>query len=372
MIDRGWRGAGLGGLVLVALLIPSGTEPWAQGRGAFEVSGVAVDVTAETAAAAREKALLEGEARAFRHLLERLTLRGDHDRLPDLGGDEISTYVLDFAIAEEKTSAVRYLARLDFRFKADDVRRLLTDYGLRFAETSSKPLLVLPVYQAVAAMRLWDDPNPWLEAWKALPPADGLVPLVLPLGDLMDIAAIGVDQAVNGDVQRLAAVAGRYNTADVLVARAILRTGVTGLPEIEVVVSRHGSVAERRSVVAALAAQPGETVEAVLRRAAAQVSRQVEDRWKRDNLLLFDQSAVVAVIVPIAGLAIWLDVRGRLAGVAVVQRVDLVLLSRDEVRVNLHYIGEHGQLIVALKQADLDLSRQGDDWILSLSGGGKS
>src|SRR3990167_2989805 len=57
----------------------------------FDVTGVAVDVTADTAAAARERAIAEGERAAFRRLLERLTLRSDHSRLPELPRAEIGT-----------------------------------------------------------------------------------------------------------------------------------------------------------------------------------------------------------------------------------------------------------------------------------------
>jgi hypothetical protein len=50
-----------------------------------------------------------------------------------------------------------------------------------------------------------------------------------------------------------------------------------------------------------------------------------------------------------------------------VRQVDLVLLSREEVRANIQYIGELEQLILALEQADLRLSKEGDEWILRLN-----
>ena len=101
-------------------------------------------------------------------------------------------------------------------------------------------------------------------------------------------------------------------------------------------------------------------------RAAAELSRRVQDNWKNDNLLHFTRKAVVAVTVRIGGLGDWLAVRERLERVAVIRKAELVLLSRDEVRVNLHYIGEPEQLSLALEQADLTLSRDGDDWLLDL------
>jgi len=75
---------------------------------------------------------------------------------------------------------------------------------------------------------------------------------------------------------------------------------------------------------------------------------------------------VVAVKIRIGGLRDWLDISNRLAGVAVIRKSDLVILSLDEVRVNLHYIGEPGQLALALEQADLVINREGDGWVLEL------
>ncbi len=370
MIDRRWLFAMCKAPLcafVVGVLVSAGAGARAQAIDVFEVKGVDVDVTAETAAAAREEALADGERLAFRRLLERLTLLADRDRLPELSRDGITAYVKDFSVAKEKASAVRYLATLNFRFKAEDVRRLLIDNALPFAETASKPLLVLPVYQAAGALMLWDDPNPWRDAWAARPTPDGLVPLLLPLGDLSDIAAIGAEQAVEGDAQRLAAVAARYRAGDTLVAHGILHLGTRrGLPDLEVYLTRYGTALQEQTVVRTFAAAGDENLDELLKRAAAVLTRQVEDNWKRDNLLHFERPAVLAVTVRIKGLSDWLAVRKRLQGVAVIRRTDLVLLSLAEVRVNLHYIGESNQLALALEQADLTLSREADEWILSL------
>ena len=96
-------------------------------KDAFEVRNVVVDVTAETATAARAQALAEGQIAAYRSLMERLTLRADRGRLPDLERSEITALVKDFEVAKEKTSAVRYIAWLNVRFKAEDVRRKMLE-----------------------------------------------------------------------------------------------------------------------------------------------------------------------------------------------------------------------------------------------------
>ena len=357
-------------IVAITLLLSpllAGQAANAQVRNVFEVKGVAVDVTADTAAAARGQALAEGERIAYGRLLERLVPIAKQHLLPDLGSAEVAQLVKDLSVAEEKTSAVRYLAKLDIRFKSEEIRRLLIDYGVPFAETPSKPVLVLPVYQAAGALLLFDDPNPWRDAWGKGTGGDGLVPLLLPLGDLADIAAIGAEQAIGGDAQRLDAVAGRYGAGDTLVAHATLRLDpLSRRSNVEVYLTRYGTALQEQTFVKSYSAKGEESLDDLLARAAADLSRQVQDNWKNDNLLHFTRKAVVAVTVRIGGLGDWLAVRQRLERVAVIRKAELVLLSLDEVRVNLHYIGEPEQLSLALEQADLTLSRDGDDWILDL------
>jgi len=370
-----WRGAPRRVLIGVSLLAAflAAASASAQTRqspstaNVFEVRDVAVDVTAKTAAAAREKALADGEQQALRRLLQRLVLRVHYGSLPQLDEQEIAALVKDFEVAEEKSSPVRYLARLNYRFKAAAVRRLLIDLSLPFAETPSKPVLVLPVYQSAGALLLFDDPNPWRDAWTAYRNPDSLVPLVFAKGDLRDIATIGAEQAVDGDPSRLGAIAARYGAGDTLVAYGIFRLDSRGRPVLEVYLSRYGTELQEQTVVRTFAVGEGESTDDLLKRAAAQLARQVEETWKRDNLLQFGEPGVIAVRVPIRGLADWLAVKSRLAGVAVIRRADIVLMSRDEVRVNLHHIGTTDQLILALKQADLILESEGNSWSLGLA-----
>ena len=334
-------------------------------RDVFSVRGVKVDETAASTSEARDKALMKAEGAAFRQLLERLTMRSDHFRLPDFSASEIAAYVLDFEVAQEKASAVRYLATLNYSFKPDEVRRLLIDRSISFAETTSKPVLVLPVYQAAGTLLLWDDPNPWRQAWIHRPELYSLVPAILPRGDLSDIAAIGPEQAVAGDDQRLSVIASRYDAGDTVVAHATLKMD-RGRPDLEVYVTRYGTAMQEQTVVKSFASHDQESLEALLSRAAIELTSQIEDNWKRDNLLQFGSQAVIAVKIRINSLKDWLDIRRRLGGVAVIRRSDVVILSLDEVRVNLHYIGEPEQLALVLEQADLAINRDGDGWVLEL------
>src|SRR3974390_951429 len=108
----------------------------------FTVS-VPVDATAANANTARDTARLDGEHRAHAALLDRLTLASDQARLPAATDAMLNDLIEGFEVANERRSTVRYLADYTFHFRRDAVERVLREQGIPFAETPSKPLVVL-------------------------------------------------------------------------------------------------------------------------------------------------------------------------------------------------------------------------------------
>ncbi|MEK9725340.1 MAG: DUF2066 domain-containing protein, partial [Rhodospirillaceae bacterium] len=290
----------------------------------------------------------------------------DAARLPEPGSVDVTDYVRDFAVSDEKTSAVRYLAKLNVRFKAGPVRELLRSQGIRFAETVSKPVLMQQVFQDSTGPLRREEANVWRRAWNLRRADDGLVRLALPLAD---ISALNVEQAVRGDVDRLTGLAVRYNAGDTIVSFARLGLAPdTGLQRVEVSSTRFSSRHEPVTDLISVPQETGESEPELLLRAADAVAMRLEEDWKIENLLVHDGQGVSAVTVPISSLKDWLDVKRRLGNVSVVRRLDLVLLSLDEVRINLHYVGAPEQLQTALGQADLALVREDDEWVLYPAG----
>jgi hypothetical protein len=106
---------------------------------------------------------------------------------------------------------------------------------------------------------------------------------------------------------------------------------------------------------------------AFLGRAAVAVGEHIENTWKHENLLKLNRMNIAAVAVPITGIQDWLLIQERLKVVALIRKSDLVLLSLDEARINVHYVGEPEQLRVALGQADLTMIQEEGEWVIYLS-----
>lgn len=337
----------------------------AQTENVYTVAGVSVDRTAETAAVAREQAIAAGHRLAFNRLLARIVPAARRGQLAALAQRDIVPLVLSFEIESEKRSSVRYLGMLTFRFRRADVRRFLQDNGVNFAETRSKPVLLLPVYEFAGAKLLWDDPNPWLAAWNAVPPSDGLVPVHLPVGDLADVRDISAEQAAAGAEQPLALIAERYGASAVVVAEASINVdAASGVRALNVSTRYFGGTSANRTAVRSFVFGEADTDETVIGRAALQVAMQIEDDWKQENLIRFDNLNSLVADISLSELRQWVEMRERLRKIAFLQRWQLVAVTRRSATVRLTYYGDAEQLRIALAQRDLVLEQGAVNWSL--------
>jgi hypothetical protein len=343
-------------LLLAWLVVPAGTGRAAP-EDAYTVSGVGVDATAESAAAARDKAIAAGQREAFHKLLQRLVGEGAADRVPPVDDAALAELVKDFAVEEERSSAVRYIAKLRFAFDREAVRQLLLDAGVPFTEERSGPVVVLPVWSGGQRPALWEDPNPWREEFARQERGDGLVPFLVPIGDVEDLTAVNAEQALNADPAALDAIADRYQAAEVLVAEA--------LPEgdqVAVVVRRF----EGGTLISTDQARAPD-----LARAVAAVTEPIERGWKSRNLVGGGGEQTMAVSVPLTGLKDWTEIRRRLQSVSSLRRMSILSLSRSLASIEITFAGDQRQLQLALAQRDLTLAADAAGaWILQRRGAG--
>ncbi len=352
-------------IVLAAFVVAAPTHAQAPALSAdpYVVADVEVDASAVTAAQARDVALAEGQRRAFNRLLRRLTLGADHGRLPKV--DDLTLVVQGIEVEKERTSPTRYIATLNVRFNKTAVRDLLKKNAIPFSETLSRPLLVLPVYRAAGALTLWDDPNPWRAAWAAIKlDRDAPVPLVIPSGRATDITAIGATQALEGERARLNAIAGLYGATDVLVAFADLEVDLGASAErLQVSFRRYGA-AGPQVVVESYASRTRGSETDLINRAIVRAVALIEEGWKRDTLIRFEQERRLSVRIPANDIGQWLDVRSRLDAQSLIQRLDVTAVTTKHVQVTLHYWGELEHLALALSQSSLRLAEVGGFWSL--------
>jgi Uncharacterized protein conserved in bacteria (DUF2066) len=358
-------------LLLLTMMLSGGSLAEDQSTG-FSAT-VKVDATADSAAAARELARIDGQRRALGLVVDRLSGSSDNAKLAKLDDKAITDMVESFEVANERMSAVRYIADYTFHFRSSKLRRLVrvaetppAEGGGRPAvpESSSKPTVVLPVYKDSTRTALWDDPNPWREAWAQRSGDAGAVRVTVPLGDASDLAAIDAGRAESGKSDALAAIAQRNGGDDAVVALAAARRQGDKLAGVDMSVKwyRSGRLSDTQGI--SVDALPGESEGDLLRRAADAVAAGIAGGARKNP----GQQAILSASVPISSLSDWVMVRDRLAAAAAVRRVDLLSLSRQEAKIQIRYVGSAEQLKSSLAEVDLGLGGTDPVWQLQISG----
>lgn len=335
----------------------------------YRVTGIPVDVTADSAVAARAKALAQGQRDGLATLLRRLVSPADLERLPSVDQLPVERFVFSTEITDEKVAPTRYLARLNVSYAPDAVQALLRRARVPFVDRRTGPILVVPAVRQGDQLSVWVEANPWRQAWNAAVNEASFATLALPLYDLTDAATAPPEMIAIGDETALSALAGRYDAEAVVVAAVDLeRDPATGA-------LRNLGLSVRRSddwsqpLVEEAATVPPDLDEAeALERAATRVVEAVENDWKRRNLVRSDELSRLSVAVPLADLAGWVQIRRALSGLPEVRALEVGLFSRELVRLTIGYIGELGDLVAAVERLGLMLTEENDGWLLRPAG----
>ncbi|NCC22211.1 MAG: DUF2066 domain-containing protein [Alphaproteobacteria bacterium] len=323
---------------------------------AYVVDRVQVDVTAEDAAMAREQAFNEAQVKAFRALAERLMSDEDVATFQPPDVDTISSLVQDFEIVSEQLSHVRYVGVYRFRFKERAVRDFFSRAGVAHTDVASKPVLIVPFYQWGSRSLLWSDSNPWLAAWKQVGGRRGLVPVVVPIGDLQDMSDISEESALAQDWSQLESMRQRYGAGESLVLLATPVWEGQGIVALQVNV--YTAVVGQLEYATSIEVRKtgGETDEALFARAVQTIQGKLQQLWKNMTVVDPGQANELAVRVRFAGMPEWVATKAALDSIRMLDEVKIESLNPREARLRLRFKGDENRLRLALSQNDLTLS----------------
>lgn len=320
----------------------------------FTVRGIHVDETAESATAARTAAQAEGQRLALAAMMKKLTLPEDWASLPTVDDATAQRAVRGFQVASEKTSSTRYIAEMIVSFQPEAVRRLLRGANIPFAETQARPAVLLAVLRRDGKLLLWEDDNPWRDAWAALQPADELTPLILPLGDIMEISSISAEQAVSDDESARSAIenlAANYGTSEVVVADATMSADGS----LTVKVMRKGGPVASEPVGGNYRKQDKEDDE-TMKAAAADLLSSLAVAWKRQIIVRDGKLSTLTAEADFGNLGDWETIRKGLTSTPLVQGMEVSGISSRGAEIRISHKGTTDMLALSLAQQNVELT----------------
>ena len=333
----------------------------------YQIQDVVVDVTAGNASQARDQAMGQAQRSAFEQLLSRLGT--DTEIAARTSEDDLSAMVQALEVQQERTSAVRYIGTLTVQFKPSAVRNLLNKHGTSYTEARSTPVVVFPVVFYNGRQILWEEGTKWRTAWEEASRSSGLVPIVIPSGDLDDIALLSTSEAIAGNPDALQVMIKKYQTTGAIVA--ILKTDPDNPTpkkqlEIEVVKYDHRGKTSEPSRYSPSAPADANAVKSTLSQAVRQIRADLENGWKQNVKAVKGPSSHLPVIVPINSLAEWNHIKQKLGNIPAISKISVIVLTRGETKIELEFRGEISDLQSTLEQDGLFLedSGPGGAWLI--------
>jgi len=356
------------GLLLLCLGLAGIPGAHAQGESdLFRIADIEVDVEGETAAEARADALEEVRQRAVDRLVRRLTPEEERDRLPPLTDRDRQRLIQGLQVQKEALTDTRYIATYTVRFRPEAVRELFQGAGISYSEALAPPHIVLPVYVKAGAAQLWQPDNPWAEALNSPAAQDRLIPYRFIEPEPQDRLILPAPRALAMDEEALTAFAQRHNVERLLVAIARLTHDL----ELGRKVVRHefwlwpGGAGGEGWV----AGRPADGEAALLAKAADRLYDRVNQRQAERTFVRAGARDRLSLAVPAATLEALVEIRQRLEGLALVQDIKLISARVPVSRIEIRFLGEQDQLVLALQEAGLRLSEGPEGYALDLIGG---
>lgn len=222
----------------IALLVAiGGAVVWAQVSGDrgiapvasstdIEVHGIAVNVTGDNAAEARQNGWNEAAKQAWKKI-------GG----PDMPEGRINSMVSAIVIEREQLGPRRYIATLGVIFDRARAGGLLGQGGER---ARSAPMLTLPVLISGGTQTMFEVRNPWQRAWAEFQAGASAIDYVRPVGSGGESLLLTYGQTGRRSRAWWGDVLGQFGAADVLIPIANLRWEWPGGPVAGEFSARYG------------------------------------------------------------------------------------------------------------------------------------
>ena len=221
---------------------------WAQLEGAdrgvppidsastFEIGGIEVDVTAETADKAREEGWRQAQQKGWKALWAKTNGRPP-EQAPGLTDSALNGLVSGIVVEQEQIGPKRYIATLGILFDRARTGQLL---GVSGSVQRSAPMLVVPVMLTGSSFQSFESRNVWQQAWARFRTGNSPVDYVRPTGSGIDPLLLNVTQSRRPGRGWWRMLLDQYGAADVIVPEVHLKRHYPGGPAVATFTARHG------------------------------------------------------------------------------------------------------------------------------------
>jgi hypothetical protein len=202
----------------------------------FEVTGISVDIAADTAEKARTEGWRRAQSIGWKALWAN-TNRRPQSEAPSLSDSVLDSMVSGIVVEQEQIGPKRYIATLGILFDRARTGQLL---GVSGSIRRSAPMLVIPVMLTGSTVQSFESRTEWQKAWARFRTGNSPIDYVRPTGSGVDPLLLNAAQSRRPGRGWWRLLLDQYGAADVIVPEVHLKRSYPGGPAIGTFVARRG------------------------------------------------------------------------------------------------------------------------------------
>jgi hypothetical protein len=201
--------------------------------GDFEISGIQIEATGKDAFEARKNGWEEAQRQAW----SKLWIRNHGGNGSSLSDSTLNGIVSAIVVEEEQMGPRRYVAKLGVVFDRARAGQLL---GIRGITRRSAPLMILPIMWDGGTPIVYEQRNPWQDAWAKYNTSDSRIDYVRPSGSGSESLLLNAGQIDRRSRNWWRTILDQFGAADVIIPIVRLERQWPGGPVTARFTARYG------------------------------------------------------------------------------------------------------------------------------------
>lgn len=304
----------------------------------YQIENVPVAAEVDNAIEARDIAIANGQVDAFWRMVRKMVKSDDLIKIPLLGQNEVVNFVQNVSLADEKTTATKYMAMLTVNFKPRAVQDFLAENQVPFLVQAPPSALIIPVYRQGESISLVEADSPVYGALKNIVSKNDLFEWVLPESD-PDTANTIKEAWLNTDVNVWADI-----LSGIGVGRVFLWEITQVGPTVAVETKSFPEDQEGWERVSFKTIVPSGNIQSVVPILFEQTELLLEKAWRSVKTNNLETPNMFWITVPIQNISEWVSIRKKLDSMEFLNGFDVRGFRPRQVLVALQFKGTGEQL----------------------------
>ena len=330
----------------------------------YSVNDVFVEIELVQNEDNRKEAIFKAYEIALSRYLEWITLLSRDELEKEVSNINAESLTAGYSIENEKFSKTTYSALITVKFDKTKIENFLKEKEIKYYLGLGSKTLLIPLIKFEDRIILWDDPNPWFEAWIKRPLDSNLTEFILPVGDIEDLIILSAEDVDNLAFSKIKNLSYKYDASNLLILTLEVKKTNT---KFNLKLDATNGLTGDSIVLNAFNYNNDLSFDENLFRLANNFARHYDDLWVKKNINKIDLQVKIKLNIKFANFSDWNNLKKLLINADSFSKLEIVRLTKETATVKINLLSKI-DLISSLEEMQYKVVQNEYEWeIISLN-----